>query len=207
MAWTTTPYCVLADVKTQLGIVDAAGNDTAFINSLIVQAQAFLDEKIGYTFQQDVGGTRYYQGSDKGSMMINACQSFSSVTESIPVTSIVGSSYIVGTPLVTDITADCLLYPFNSSPGFKLIRQSFNPFCRYPGKTYTVVGTWGYPSIPSEINRAAIRLAIHYYWMRQTAYADQLMENGSIKMRYTKKIPDDVQQLIDKKRKWAFRSR
>lgn len=207
MTWTTTPYTTLSLVKEALDLTDSGGVSTDYLNNSIIRAQSWLDEKIGYTHQEDVGGVRYYRGSNLPSMMINDCQSFSSVIESIPITSVVSGVYVLGSPLTTDITADCLLYPFNRLPGYKLMRQSGNVFTHSEGKTYTVTGTWGYPAIPNEIIWACTRMAVHFYWMQKTAYADQLMENGAVKMRYTKKIPEDVQQIIDKKRKNLFRSR
>jgi hypothetical protein len=74
MTWTATPYCTLSDVKMSLD-PDLDTRDDAFLNSLILQAQADIDREIGYMFQQDgttsAPATRYYDGSGRESLPID----------------------------------------------------------------------------------------------------------------------------------------
>jgi hypothetical protein len=86
------------------------------------------------------------------------------------------------------------------TPSFLLKRLSENPF--YIGRqNYVVKGVWGQPAIPPEVSRACARLVVHWYKMRDTNYTDTIAEQGFVRMRFQKKLPDDVQEVIDAYRK------
>src|SRR5690242_7858660 len=71
MAYTTNPYCSLADVHSVLGIPTSDTDDDTWIeNTLIVDAQEFIDTYIGYSFQTDgPGSTRVYDGNGLGRLI------------------------------------------------------------------------------------------------------------------------------------------
>lgn len=201
MPITSNPYCVLADVKTALGIDLTNTSDDAFISSLIPQAQDYIDGEIGYSFQTD--GTlasptlRTFSGKGIRKLFITECQSFSQVLETT-YNSAFGSSgiWLTGTIQTTDITADCYLSPDNRNPAFLLQRISRLPFLQ-GDRNYSVTGVWGFVSIPFSINRACVRLSCHYYKMRDSNYADYIADKTGLRMKYNKACPPDVVEILE----------
>lgn len=126
--------------------------------------------------------------------------------------------WVPGTTTTYDITADIILKPNNFAsyniPANRMVRFSglgFNPGTQ----NYKVLGIFGrpilpgqtYPGVPNDIMRACIRLAVHYYKMRDTNYADMLQEQGGIRERYTKAWPDDVKRIVAKYQHHRFVTR
>ncbi len=218
MSFTTQPYCTLADAKMALDPA-LTGVDDAFLNSLIVQAQADLDSAIGYSFQQDgtagSPSTRLYDGDGTISLWIDDLLSlFNTTSVSVFETSFntffsSNGIWVAGSPITTDITADIILKPNNyaayGQPANKLVRNSKLPF-QAGIQNYKVLGIWGepvlpnqtYPGVPNDLMRACIRLVTHYYKMRDTNYADEMQERGGIREKYTKDWPKDVIRIVNK---------
>lgn len=202
---TNNPYCVLTDVKGLLGL--KSSSDDAWITSLISQAQAVIDGELGYAFQQDgtlaSPTTRVYSGKGNPFLYIGFVQS---VTQAVEVMYSLGMSfdgYTVSSPNTQDITADVVIGPENRNPGWTLERLSGRPFS--PGtRNYKITGIFGRSDIPADITRACARLTAFYYKMRDTNYADVLVEQGGARTRYTKTIPDDVNDILDNYRVHLF---
>jgi hypothetical protein len=227
MTWTTTPYCTRSDVKLALD-PNISAVDDPFIDSLIAQAQAYMDQEIGYPFQQDgtagTPATRLYSGDGNSWLQTEDLVALSStvsgaVFETIPNTYLSsGGVWIAVTSTIIDITADIVPQPNNyvalGVPSRKLIRQSGLGFIAGV-INYKVLGIFGQPilsgqiyqGVPNDIMRATTRLAVHYYKMRDTNYADLIQEQGNIKVRYTKGIPQDVWDIIDNYRHRRFITR
>lgn len=227
MAWTTNPYCTLSDVKVALDPNMDTTNDS-WIADLIIQAQTDLDREIGYPFQTDgtiaSPTTRMFNGEDLDTLWIDTCLYIASTGGVIEkqVDTVLGAGGVWITTQVStiDITADSLLLPNNVSPQYMLKRNSGLPFADGT-QNYLVTGVWGWPpmpgggalygqkyaGIPADITRATARLAVHYFKMRDTNYAD-MMQDGNIRERYDKLMPVDVQQVIEryKRRKFVTRS-
>lgn len=214
MAWTTTPYCTLSDVKVALDPV-LGTTDDSFLSTLIIQAQADIDREIGYAFQTDgsvqTPAVRTYDGNNSQRLKIDDCLNVIQVTEK-NVTTYLSSQgiWMSGNAQPVDITADIIAKPNNDLPKSYLMRYSGIGF-EEGVQNYTVYGVFGYPSdasqvytgVPNDITRACTRLAIHYYKMRDTSYADMIQEQGGIRIRYSKVMPDDVVQIIERyKRRW-----
>jgi hypothetical protein len=203
MAFTTNPYCVLADVKDMLDL--SSNDDDVWLTSLIPQAQSFLDREIGYSFQTDGSvpspATRVYSGQNHDVLVID------DLIQLVQVLELTSNAYIgangvwqSGTVQTYDITADCLLGPGNTIPAFTLQRTSSNPF--YLGRqNYKVLGVFGQPAIPGEITRACARLVSHWVKMRDTNYTDTIAEQGFVRMRFVKQIPADIAEIISAYRK------
>ena len=171
MAYTTDPYCTLADVKLVLGAQSTA-NDV-LIESLIPVAQAWIVAELGYSFQTDAGSTRTFSGHGRETLLVGWVQSITQVLE--------------GT---RDITSDVVLGPENEPHFFQLERLTG---CFEQGKrNYTVTGTWGYGPAPADINRVCSRLVAFYVKMKDTNYSDVLIEQGAARQRYLKNIPQDI---------------
>jgi hypothetical protein len=202
--------------------------DDPFIDSLIAQAQAYMDQEIGYPFQQDgtsgTPATRLYSGDSNDWLQIEDLVSlFSNVSgavfETIPNTYLSsGGIWVSVTSTIVDITADVVPQPNNyvalGVPSRKLVRQSGFRFLTGTAN-YKVLGIFGqpilsgqiYPGVPNDIMRATTRLAVHYYKMRDTNYADLIQEQGNVKVRYTKGVPIDVVDIIENYRHRRFITR
>ncbi len=206
---TTNPYCQLADVKAALGLQSVQFD--AWIPTLIIQAQAEIDQYIGYSFQTD-GTTqtptqRTYSGNDADVLYTGDIVSLTQVQEiAYNITVDFSGFYNVTSQTTQDITTDCVIGPSNQNPGWQLERLSGLEFHR--GKrNYVVSGIFGNPTIPANIQRACIRIATHWFKMKDTAYADILVEQGGVKQRYTKQLPADVVEILEHYRKRGFYSR
>lgn len=203
MTWTTIPYSTLDRVKTALNIV--TGNDDAYLNDLMTEAQDALDREIGYAFQQDVGTSRVFTGNGKRTLLIEDCLAVTQVMEKS--TSIAVSPFGIQVIENTqqDITADCLLGPDNQLPGYYLTRITDLPFS--VGKqNYQVTGTWGQSRIPSDITRAHIRLVVHWYKIRDANYANSTANTAFGKVKYVPEMPMDVVEVIDRYKHTTFAS-
>lgn len=208
MAFTTNPYCQLADVKLALNISSTDTTKDAFLSELIVQAQAYLDREIGYPFQTDgtvaAPATRVYSGNNMEQLYIDDCIQVTQVLE-YNYNLYLGSNGLwqSNAVSVTDITADVVLGPENTTPGYLLYRLTGLPFMR-GRQNYKVLGVFGEPAIPSDITRACIRLTCHYYKMRDTNYADTISAQGGVREKYHKAVPDDVCEIIENYKRRLF---
>lgn len=213
MSFTTNPYCEVADVQSALysatngAYAPLSQPDSAFLADLIDEAQAFIDSEIGHSFQTDgtVGtpATRVFDGDDTDSLFIGEYVSFSQVLETSTVSQLQGNVWVQVTSTVTDITADCVTGPNNRTPYLTLRRLNGNVFNQ--GKAnYTVKGVFGNPSIPKDITRACLRLAVHWYLMRKTNYATAQQSQGQPTVHYSQNIPDDVQAILDNHHRRVF---
>ncbi len=227
MAWTTQAYCTRADVKLALD-PNLGSTDDPFIDGLIVAAQGDLDAEIGYSFQQDgTSGTpaiRTYDGIGEDFLAIDDLVSLFSTTAGAVFETAVNSSlssggiWISGTPVTTDITADIILKPNNYAAygisARKMTRNSGLAFVK-GNQNYMVKGIFGqpivagqtYPGVPNDISRACIRLAIFYYKMRDTNYADLVQEQGGVREKFLKTWPMDVQRIVRKYARVRFLTR
>lgn len=204
MTFTTNPYCTLAQVKTALDLQKTT-QDT-WIQELIGEAQNAIDREVGYPFQTDGTPTspalRVYDGNDQEGLFIDFCLSINQVKETT-YNVILGSQgvYQVGSVQTVDITSDVYLLPNNNAarnlPYYKMRRLSGYLFGA-GHQNYIVAGVFGYPTIPADITRACVRLAVHYYKMRDTNYADLLAEQGAVRQRYSKPMPDDVVEILER---------
>lgn len=207
MAYTTTPYCSLDDVHSVLGIPTADIDDDTWIeNTLIPDAQDFIDSYIGYSFQTDgPGSTRVYDGNGLGRLITGEyITAFTQVLETtFDVVLGSGDIFTINTTKTVDITQDCFLGPPNKSYGYYLQRVSQLPFVQGT-QNYKITGTFGRTPIPAKISRACARLAAHYYKMRDTNYADTITEQNSVRMRYKKEAPIDICEILEQHRRRAF---
>ncbi len=233
MTWTTQPYTTLSDVKLLLDPT-LGTTDDAFISTLILDAQADLDSEIGYSFQQDgtasSPASRLYDGTGNSELPIDDLISLyggggcsptpcGAVIETYTVTYLQnGVNWVLGATTTRDITADIQLRPNNyasrGEPATKLIRTSGWHFAEGL-QNYQVLGIFGqpilpgqvYPGVPNDLSRACARLAIHYYKMRDTAYADMVQEQGNVRIHYTKDWPADVKRIVNKYQHTRFLTR
>ncbi len=205
MAFTTTPYAQLADVKNAIHGL-STNEDDGFITLLIQRAQAVIDAYCGYPFQSDGTSesptTRLFNGNGGIVLPIEKCQSIVTVNET---TLNVGINYD-GTYALTssqiNITPDVVLLPLNETPGYMIQRITGNEF-QEGLQNYQISGVWGYASVPLDITLATTFLAVHYYGMRDTYYGSVLVQ-GNQTIKYTQTIPGHVKELLDRYRNNYF---
>jgi hypothetical protein len=219
MTWTNNPYCLLADVKTMLD-PQMGTQDDAFLQSLIVMAQANIDSEIGYLFQTDgtltTPATRHYDGSNDTFLWIDSLITLTQVIETVFFTYLNNNTlWVTGPTTTTDITADIILKPNDYAsrglPAHKMVRNSGLPF-QAGTQNFVVSGIFGwptssdqiYPGVPNDISRATARLAVHYFKMRDTAYADIVQSQGGIREKYDKGWPKDVMETINNYQRTRF---
>lgn len=214
MSFTVTPYCTLQQVKNALGL-QGTTDDAWIQEELIPDAQAEIDTYIGKTFQTDGSvaspATRTYSGLNGPRLVIDDCQSVSQVLEVTNVTQTnAAGQWILSGNSTTDITADCVLGPFNATAKggtyHYLVRLSGIEF-NDGVANYTVKGVFGNPTIPADISRACARLCVHWFKMRDTSYADVVSEQGGIHQHYKKDMPADVVEILERHRRRFFMAR
>jgi hypothetical protein len=212
MAFTNNPYATVQNVKDALGYASTNTASDAWIGTLLLQAQATLDQEIGYKFQTDgtiaSPVTRTYSGNNKVSLFINDTISFSKVEEIVTNSFLSGSGFLwfQTTPSIIDITADVLMGPDNESPFYVMYRMSGVPFM--PGKqNYRVTGVFGQPAIPPDINYCCTLIAVHNLKKRDTNYADVLVEASGSKQHFKKELTPDIVEIIELYKHRTFLSR
>lgn len=207
MAWTTNPYCQLSDVKFAINnISNNSTVDDPWISALIVQAQAAIDDYLGFSFQQDgPGSTRVYDGTGEQWLLMEDTLAITQVQETTYNTMLGANGiWVSGTTQVLDITADIFMQPNNVTPQNLLRRRSHLPFAE-GAQNYAVTGTFGQPSIPQDITRACARLAIHYYKMREANYTDQVADGQFGKgIKFIPAMPEDIAQVLDRHKPRLF---
>lgn len=209
MALTRKPYCTVDDAKA---LLDRRGTtDDDLISTLIVQAQAWIDERLGFSYQTD--GTvaapteKVFNGNNHSQLRINRC---SQVVKVLLRTYHVANDPVTGLYTRTytdqDITGDCLLGPQGRDPGFILERLTgLFPLGR---QNIAVQAVWGYSVIPDDIARACARLAGHYLLAREAGYEDKTAgstEAGyGIKSFRASAVPQDICDIVDRRRRRLF---
>ena len=206
MAWTRRPYCSSDDVKALLNKRSAVDDD--LIASFVLDAQAWIDERLGFAYQTDgtvaAPASRLYDGNNHEQLLVDRCVTLSSV---LVRTYSIGAGY-VRSFTTEDVTGDVLLGPTNArDPGFILTRLiGLFPLGR---QNIEVQGIFGYPTVPDDISRACARLAAHYLLARDAAYEDKTAGGTSTsygtKTFKASSVPEDIECAVDRHRRRTFR--
>ena len=215
MPFTTNPYADVQQVYNALSLSStAAAADGTWISELLVEAQAEIDAYLGFSFQTDgttqSPSSRVYDGTDGYTLFIPGDRIIS-ITQVLETTYNTYLSqqgiFVSGTTETIDITADCFLGPNNFGPYgyFLLKRKTLGATFVQGNQNYVVSGVFGRPSIPNDISRACVRTAVHWYQMRNTAYADMMQEQGGVRQHFKKGLPDDVCEILGRYYPRVFR--
>lgn len=211
MAFTNKSYCSLDDVRQLLSTPDSDTTDDDTILAWIPQAQAVIDEYLGFSFQTDgtdaAPATRTYDGNGREKILIDRCLSLVSVTTTTFVITFdsAQNKYVRTASTPIDITADCDLGPTGLEAGFMLTRETgYFPLGK---KNVTVTGTFGkFATIPGDIRRACARLTVHFLKQRDNAYQDQTGNSQFGQLTFRQQIPADVCQTLDQHKPKVFYS-
>jgi hypothetical protein len=199
MSFTTNPYC---DVQQVISAIDPQSTqlqttDTSWVQELIIEAQGAIDTYLGFSFQTDGSisspAQRLYDGTDENEIMIDPC---------ISITSVLEETRDITTDVVLGSSSELIQQGYST----RLRRRSGLPFIE-DIQNYTVNGVFGYPRIPPLISRACIRLCAQWYKMRDTNYADEVIEQGRVRIIYNKTLAPDIMQILDEFKPRRFYSR
>lgn len=213
MTFTTNPYADVQQVYSALDLSSSSQtNDGSWIQELLIEAQSDIDRELGFSFQTDgtpgSPSTRLYDGDDTYVLYFyqDRVQAITQVLETTWQLFLSSGVYQATNPVTVDITADCVLQPSYGTDGaWRMGRKTGLPF-QLGLQNYQVNGVFGRKMIPSNISRACVRLAVHYYKMRDTNYADQIMEQGMVRMKYNKTVPGDVLEILERYKPRMFYS-
>jgi hypothetical protein len=164
MAQTNKAYCSVDAVKAAMDTNTTANDD--LIATFVSQAQVFIDQYLGYTFQTD--GTvatptaKVYDGNGSQQILVDRMISLATVQLQGYVIATQPNGSITRTSLPpVDVTGDCFLGPVGLPFGFLIER--LNGSFELGKRNVIVSGVYGaFSTIPGDITRAATRLAIHY---------------------------------------------
>ncbi len=198
-------YCLLDDVKTDL---DMQGTqDDEIIQNYILDAKAFIDAELGYSFGQSGATTapvtRLYTGRGRSILQVDP------ILQVVQVQIVYPATQAGVVPQPQDVTWDVVAS--QNDQGYAiLLARNFGVF-PIGILNIQIAGVWGRTldtqAVPPPIARANRRLAVHWYRMRDTSYADTMLTKETGTVSYRKDIPQDVQEILKRYRPRSFRSR
>jgi hypothetical protein len=165
----THGYCNLSEFKgyygSAAGITSSSGVDDMVIEDLIEAASRFIDNESGKRFWLDsADATRYFTASDDDRLYINPGAS--------SITSVACDYEGDGTYDVVWATTDYATLPANAAadglPYNYLMVKGAGRYTFPVGiiNGVQVVGKWGFPSVPADIQRACLEIAANAYRAR-----------------------------------------
>ena len=209
MAFTNKAYTTVDDVKAAMDSTTTANDD--LLQAFIGQAQAYIDEYLGFSFQTDgtaaSPATRTYDGNGGEQLLIDRCLNLVSVkTQGYTISTQSDGSVIRTLNTARDISGDCFLGPMGLDAGFIVERQTgFFPLGK---RNIVVTGVFGQSAtIPADIKRAATRLAIHFMKQVDANYQNQVGGGQLGVPVFTQDIPSDVCAILDRRKPRIFRAR
>src|SRR5437763_11836689 len=116
MTWTTNPYATLSQVHSALDLQSTS--DDTWINEELTEAQAAVDDFLGFSFQTDgttsTPAVRVYDGNDMEELMIDRCVSITQVIETLwTIVQGTNGNFIQKNSTQRDISVDVVLGPNN----------------------------------------------------------------------------------------------
>lgn len=183
-------YCTLSDVQSWLGITDSF--DDPELDRAILAACNAIDTHCGYPFSLAGSATaKVFQPSNPVDLDIAAAGWTIASTSGLVIKSDDDDD---GVYEVTWSASDYLLYPLNAvGPGgvawpYTSIRATDTytwPLNRYRAAV-EITAVWGWPSVPSRVEQAAIMLAVAWHQRRQV-----IAGRGGFDGFFTSAIVDD----------------
>jgi hypothetical protein len=158
-----TGLCTIAEVKEAAGIPEDLSDQDSLIERLIGNVTRFFERRTRRAFTTGVQ-TKYFDGNDKGYLLVDDCLSVSAVR----IIETDGSAW-----KTFNIANELRLYPLNRSPTTRL--QIINSVSENPHRTIgrspyiftrgyanvEVTANWGsYEQVPEDVNGMAIDLVV-----------------------------------------------
>jgi hypothetical protein len=199
-------YCTLEDVKNDLDLVGT--QDDSLLEEYILDSKAYIDSQLGYSFGQTGTPTNpvihTYTGTSNNKLFVD------SLLQLVQCQIVYPANFQGVAPPPIDITWD--VHPaFDGSANHAIILYRNYGVFEYGLKNIQVSGVWGRcwdtDPVPQDIARAARRLAVHFWKIRDTGYADVQGTRQTGRVTYHKDIPKDVQMVLNRNRPRTFLSR
>lgn len=187
----TNGYLTLSELKGWLDISDT--NDDAQLELAIEAASRAIDEFCGRRFWQ-ASETRYY----------TACGDVVRVDDLVSISTLKTDAAGDGTFETTWASGDYTLEPFNAAvegrPYLKVSRSRVGSYA-FPraARGVEIVGTFGWPSVPTEVKQACVMQAHRFFRVGREAamgIAHLAGVDGVGGMRLTSRLSPDVQVLL-----------
>lgn len=210
MAFTNKAYTTVDDVKAAMSSTSTANDD--LIQQFIGQAQAAIDEYLGFSFQTDgttaTPATRIYDGNAGRQLLVEPILTLVSVqTQGYNFATDPSTGAITRTTSTpVDITGACFLGPVGLDYG--IIIERVNAEFPIGKRNIVVTGVFGkFATVPADIKRACTRLAIHYFKQMDASYQDKTAAGQYGQLVFQQDIPDDICKLLDQRKPRIFRVR
>ena len=189
MAYTTT-----ALVKTYMGITTAT--DDTLIGTLIVRAQAIVDNYTHRTFEASANSTKFFNAR---SDVYGRTLYFNEGLEAATITTITN-----GDAVVIVVNTDCVTLPANSTPiyGLTMLESSNYLWTTTPAgdneRAVSIVAKWAYSlTAPDDIVAATIRLTAFLYRQRESnADLDRAVSVGDGMVLMPGTLPADIAAIL-----------
>tara|TARA_Y100000114_G_scaffold67646_1_gene61993 strand:- start:6891 stop:7493 length:603 start_codon:yes stop_codon:yes gene_type:complete len=189
-----TLYASLAEVKAALQITDTV--DDSLITMAVTSASALIEGFCGRRFDS-ASATRYFAADNAYVLQVD---------DLVSVTSIASSSQSDGTYDVTWAATDYQLEPLNGyADGLDFPTTRIRAIDRYlwPASStingfeadVKIVGTWGFSSVPSQVNQAAVIQAMRIFKRLDSPLGVAGFGDFGA-MRVSKGLDPDVAQLV-----------
>lgn len=179
-------YCILEEIKNELGIDNS--NDDDLIQRKIKAVKTAIDDYCHRSFES-TAATKYYDG----------CASPLFIDDLITVTTFSLDEDGDGTYESTLTTSDYVLRPSNNTPKTYV---EINPNGDYGGFAngipdgVKIVGTWGYSTVPEPIHEAAIIQTCRLYKRKDSAFQDVVGTPELGTFNVYKALDPDVKQML-----------
>ncbi len=184
-------YCTVADVKTYL--TTAKTDHDTLLAALIVRAQAWIDNRVGFSFEAAADTERTFDAIadvDGYTLTFDTwCTAITTVTNG-------DDTEIAATYYVTEPrnTAHFYAIRLKASSGYTWETDGNSD----PEDAITIDGRWAYSTaVPDDIKHTCIRLVVYLYHQRtnQTDADRPLFADGV--MALPSQIPSDILAVID----------
>lgn len=187
-------YVSLAEVKTYLGI--QTNSDDSLLESLILNAQSFVEEETSKRFETATDATRYFTYREDTGTYRHRHDSRQRRTLWLDYDLAQAPTSIINGDGTAVSLSDVILLPLNEPP-YRQIRIKESASIAWAEGAIAVTGRWAYSvTPPPRIKQATIRLAGFFYRQKdaQTYDLTGFGELGTVQMRHN--IPQDIVHLL-----------
>lgn len=188
-------YATVDDLRAYLPQTPVTGETDDLFESILGRATQIIDTELGYAFGTSALGTAtvYGDGTDYLKPPAFVAGSITLVTApsgySVP-------SYVEQGGLLI-VTRDGRIAP--AYLGRSLTGLGYSPIGSWlPGVPYTVLATFGYATVPSDIVECCLELAVRIWRAKDAGFSDVVGIEGGGAVGYNGKYPALVKAILDR---------
>lgn len=179
-----TSYAHLTTLKHALSIGD--DNDDPTLQRSLDAATGWIDQHTGRTFGDAVTATKLFYPSDDGRL---------DVVDLLTVTTLKVDSRGDRSYATTLAATDYELLPPNETPKQQVRLWPTSSKSFGPGRLVQIAGTWGYGSVPAQVEQACLILATRYYKRHEAPFGILGQADLGQFERISKEDPDVISLL------------